>query len=68
VLVIAHHPGLQELALDLARPAPTRALLADRYPTGALATLEFSGDGWRALDRSTCELSGFMRPRELEAP
>jgi phosphohistidine phosphatase len=68
VLVIAHHPGLQELALDLARPSPARASLADRYPTGALATLEFSGDGWQALDRGTCELSGFVRPRELEAP
>ena len=66
VILIGHNPGMQELALDLARPGPERHELAARYPTAALATLAFPGTAWRALDRGTADLVGFVRPRDLE--
>jgi phosphohistidine phosphatase len=66
VLLIGHNPGLQELALDLARPSPTVTELAAKYPTAALATLEFAGSAWQELDHETAELVDLVRPRDLE--
>jgi phosphohistidine phosphatase len=65
VLLIGHNPGLQDLALELARPSPTADELAAKYPTAALATLEVSTATWRELDRNTAALVGLVRPRDL---
>jgi phosphohistidine phosphatase len=65
-LLIGHNPGLQDLAVDLARPAPARHELAAKYATAALATLELSPSSWSALDRGTAELVALVRPRDLE--
>jgi phosphohistidine phosphatase len=64
VMVIGHNPGLEQLALLLARQG-SRAHEA-KFPTGALATLAFRGPGWAALDHGTAELVEFTRPRDLE--
>jgi phosphohistidine phosphatase len=66
VMVIGHNPGLQELALELARPASAASELADKYPTGALVTLAFDASSWQELDRDTAELVELVRPRDLE--
>lgn len=66
VMVIGHNPGLQELALELARPASAASELAAKYPTGALATLAFEASSWQELDRDTAELVELVRPRDLE--
>jgi phosphohistidine phosphatase len=66
VMVIGHNPGLEQLALRLARGGSRVQALAVKFPTGALATLAFSGPGWAALDRGTAELVEFIRPRDLE--
>ena len=66
VMLIGHNPGLQELALDLARPSPPAHDLAAKYPTGAVATLEVSASAWHELDRDTAELVELVRPRDLE--
>jgi len=66
VMVIGHNPGLQDLALDLARPSPTVRELATRYPTAALATLAFPASSWQELDSDTTELVELVRPRDLE--
>jgi phosphohistidine phosphatase len=66
VLVIGHNPGLQRLAVVLARPAPAVLELEAKFPTAALATLTVPGD-WRALDPGTAELVAFVRPRDLDA-
>jgi phosphohistidine phosphatase len=65
VLLIGHNPGLQRLALELARPAPALHELEAKYPTAALATLVLQGPTWHDLDRGTAELVGFVRPRDL---
>jgi phosphohistidine phosphatase len=65
VLLIGHNPGLQDLALELARPSPTADEVAAKFPTAALATLETRAETWRELDRDHAELVGFVRPRDL---
>jgi phosphohistidine phosphatase len=65
VLVIGHNPGLQRLALELARPAPAVEELEAKYPTAGLAALAFEGPSWRDLDRGSAELVRFVRPRDL---
>jgi phosphohistidine phosphatase len=67
VMVIGHNPGLQQLALRLARHGSAVQELEAKFPTGALATLTFRGPGWAALDRGTAELIEFIRPRDLES-
>jgi phosphohistidine phosphatase len=67
VMVIGHNPGLEELALLLARDGPNVRDLEAKFPTGALATLAFQGPGWSALDRGMAELIEFVRPRDLQA-
>jgi phosphohistidine phosphatase len=65
VMLIGHNPGLQELALDLAHPSPTTDDLAAKYPTAALATLQFTASTWRDLGRESGELLNLVRPRDL---
>jgi phosphohistidine phosphatase len=66
VMLIGHNPGLQDLALGLARPSPHADDLATKYPTAALATLELSASTWRELGSDTAELAELVRPRDLE--
>lgn len=63
VLVIGHNPGLQQLAVGLARPSDLRSELEGKYPTAALATLELAS--WRDLRDGGATLAGFVRPRDL---
>ena len=65
VLVVGHNPGLQELALELARPRPERQALELKFPTAALATLELRIDNWGELGPGAAELAGLVRPRDL---
>jgi len=62
VLVIGHNPGMQELALELAAPAPE---LAGKFPTAALAALAFHGSTWGELGPEATELVELTRPRDL---
>jgi len=66
VMLIGHNPGLQELALDLARRSDTVVELEAKYPTAAVATLEVPIASWQELDRDTAELVALVRPRDLE--
>ncbi|WP_028064015.1 SixA phosphatase family protein [Solirubrobacter soli] len=63
VLLIGHNPGIEELALAVARPSPTRDDLQAKFPTGALATLELSR--WSELAPGCGSLVDYVRPRDL---
>ena len=65
LLVIGHNPELESLALELAAEGPLRTQLYAKFPTGALATLEFDGR-WSTLGFGAATLAAFVRPRELE--
>ncbi len=64
VLVIAHNPGLHDLARLLAGRGASLARLDESFPTGALATLAFEG-AWAELRAGACELVELVFPREL---
>jgi len=68
VLVLAHNPGLHNLALMLAGPDSKHramSLLREKYPTGALAEFRFHVDDWPDLRAGTGRLVRFLRPRDL---
>jgi phosphohistidine phosphatase len=64
-MVVGHNPAIERVALDLASGGPDLAKLARKYPTGALAILEFGGP-WSSLDADRARLVAFVRPRDLE--
>jgi phosphohistidine phosphatase len=64
VLLIAHNPGVHDLALELAAPSPKRAAMEAKFPTGALAALRFDGS-WSELGGAELALTDFVRPRDL---
>lgn len=69
VLLAAHNPGLQELALDLVAPENENALLAEvmaKYPTAAFAIFELSIDDWSQIGPGCGRLEHFARPRDLD--
>jgi phosphohistidine phosphatase len=77
VMVIAHNPGLQEFALELAEAAgsPGAAMAArieSKFPTGALAHFRLKIDRWRdlALDgpKGAIKAIGYTIPADLEKP
>jgi phosphohistidine phosphatase len=61
VLVIAHNPGLQDLAVRL---APHDARLSEKFPTGALASFAFDAP-WAQIGETSTELVSYAVPREL---
>lgn len=66
VLLVGHNPGLEELADGLAGAgsAALRERLGNKFPTGALATLDLPGN-WRELGWGVGTLVAFVAPREL---
>ena len=62
VMLIGHEPAIRDLAVMLI--GRTSELADRKFPTGALATLTFTGP-WSALAPARAELSAFVRPREL---
>jgi phosphohistidine phosphatase len=64
VMLIAHNPGIQDLAIQLAGPGPEIARVRQKFPTAALATLEHDGT-WTELTPGSAELVAFVKPKEL---
>ena len=66
VMLIAHNPGLHDLALNLAAPgagAPGEAL-AEAYPTATLAEFAVE-ESWAALGPQRARLVRFLQPKDL---
>lgn len=69
VLLAAHNPGLQELALDLVAQENENALFEDvmaKFPTAAFAVLELAIDDWADCAPGCGMLTHFARPRDLD--
>jgi phosphohistidine phosphatase len=67
VLVIGHNDGMWHLAEMLAGHGKTTLLAAlrEKFPTGALATLQVDLKNWSALAAGGTTLVAFARPRDL---
>lgn len=66
LLIVGHNPGMEQLALLLAREGGPRDAIAAKYPTGALAELRFETLSWRHLKAGAGRLERFIRPRDLD--
>ena len=68
VLLIGHNPTFEDLALALAGSGEEKALqeLDRKYPTGAMAILDFPVQDWGEVREGTGWLRAFVRPRDLK--
>ncbi len=69
VLLAAHNPGLQELALQLVAPEQENDLFEDvmaKFPTAAFAVFELDIDNWADCAPGCGRLVHFARPRDLD--
>jgi phosphohistidine phosphatase len=64
VMLIGHNPSLQALALSLAGNGSGIPRMRQKFPTAALATLDFDRR-WRDLAPGAAELAAFVKPKEL---
>jgi len=71
LMVVGHNPGLEELAGKLAREPVRRKerarrdVLEEKFPTAALAVLDFDIGKWRDISPGEGELADFVRPKDL---
>jgi phosphohistidine phosphatase len=68
LLLVGHNPGLAELATLLVATggAEARARLAAKFPTAALAVIDFKGDDWSKVRPASGRLDRFIIPRTLK--
>ena len=66
---VAHNPGIGELAATLAGygPHPELRRMALKYPTCAVAVIDFEISAWDDLSRKAGLLALFLTPAELGA-
>ena len=71
IMVVGHNPGLENLAALLAREPVRRKerarrdVLEEKFPTAALAVLDFDIATWRDLQPGEGKLVDFVRPKDL---
>lgn len=71
LMVVGHNPGLEESAALLAREPVRRKerarheALEEKFPTCALAILDFDVGRWRDVAQGSGRLVDFVRPRDI---
>ena len=71
LMMVGHNPGLEALAALLAREPVRRKerarheALEEKFPTCALAILDFDVGRWRDIAAGTGKLVEFVRPKDL---
>jgi phosphohistidine phosphatase len=67
LMLIGHNPGLGHLAASLCGSGPKQALerLRGKFPTAALAVIQFDIDHWNELAAGAGRLRAFVRPKDL---
>lgn len=69
LLVIGHNPGLQEAAdlLIAAGDVTLRERLREKFPTSALAVIDFAVDRWSRVHERSGRLDRYVTPRSIAA-
>ena len=67
VMVVGHNPSVGELAGTLVASGDPSALahLEEKFPTGALAVIDFDISNWQEMAPNAGRLIDFVLPREL---
>jgi phosphohistidine phosphatase len=68
LLLVGHNPGLAELAalLIASGKAEARTRMAAKFPTAALAVIDFTGSDWSRLRPRSGRLDRFIVPKGLK--
>ena len=68
VMLVGHNPGIADLATWLCShgKADARANLARKFPTGAVAVIDFDVDDWAEVDADSGTLVEFATPKQIE--
>jgi phosphohistidine phosphatase len=66
-MIVAHDPGLHQLAMELPGSGDPDVLqaLAQKFPTAALAVIVFDGRSWAKMKPGAGRLKLFMTPKRL---
>lgn len=69
LLLIGHNPGLQEAAelLIAAGDVELRERLREKFPTAALAVIDFAVDAWNRVHERSGRLDRYVTPRWVAA-
>ena len=71
LMIVGHNPGMEECATRLAREPVRRKerarheALEEKFPTSALAILDFDVKRWRDVEDGSGKLVDFVRPKDL---
>ncbi len=71
-MVVGHNPGLERCALALAAVPLEKKLrkrydvMDEKFPTCALAVIDFDVEKWRDVTPGRGDLDAFVRPKDLE--
>ena len=67
IMLIGHNPMCEILAASLSGKGDAQALdrMRAKYPTGAMAVLDFDVDDWSRVRPGSGQLRAFMMPRDL---
>ena len=68
VMLVGHNPGIADLANWLCQPGKSeqRAALARKFPTSAVAVIDFEGEDWGEADAEVGRLVAFITPKQIE--
>ena len=69
LLLVGHNPGMASLICRLAGPtsdAQALARVTEKYPTAALAELQFAGENWSELALGSARLRRCVIPSDLD--
>lgn len=69
LMVVAHNPGLHEVALMLIASGDidTRERLREKLPAAGMAIIDFAFDDWDKLHPQSGRLERFVSPKSLDA-
>lgn len=67
LLVVGHNPAMEELAdtLVVMGDPVSRDQMDEKFPTAALAVIDFPTDAWSEIEPGTGRLDRFVTPRSL---
>lgn len=67
-LIVGHNPGLEQVIATLTRddPAGHRDRVATKFPTAALAVIEFQLEQWEQIGPGSGTIVELILPRELD--
>ena len=71
VMLVGHNPGLEQLSAallnpDSKKPRNTCDALEEKFPTAALAVLDFDVPRWEQLAEGSGKLADFKTPKDLK--